>query len=103
MGYKPWFFKHCESKLADGKPSVEFIPLREYYHRHTRSLFWEMELMFPIGNHPLVRLLFGWMVPPKVSFLKLTQSEMTRKLVEETHIAQDFMLPMSALGDTLDL
>ena len=37
--HKPWFFKHVESKLADGKPSVEYVPLRDYYHRHTHSMF----------------------------------------------------------------
>ena len=101
--YKPWFYKHCESKLHDGKPSVEYIPLRDYYHRHTKSMFWEMELFLPVGNHPLARVLLGWLLPPKVSFLKLTQTEMTRKLVEETHIAQDFMLPMDRLEECIAL
>jgi delta24-sterol reductase len=106
--YKPWFFKHCESKLRGGRgeknteQTVEYIPLRDYYHRHTKSMFWEMELMLPVGNHPLARYLLGWMLPPKVSFLKLTQTEMTRKLTEETHVAQDFMLPMSELGSFMD-
>ena len=102
--YKPWFFKHVEAKLRDGgKPSVEFLPLRDYYHRHTRSMFWEMELMLPIGNQPLARFLFGWALPPKVSFLKLTQSEMTRRLTQQTHVAQDFMLPMDELPGLMEL
>jgi len=102
--YKPWFFKHVEAKLRDGgKPSVEFLPLRDYYHRHTRSMFWEMEMMLPIGNQPLVRFLFGWALPPKVSFLKLTQSEMTRRLTQQTHVAQDFMLPMDELPGLMEL
>lgn len=102
--FKPWFFKHVESKLTDMMaPTVEYIPLRDYYHRHTRSMFWEMELMFPIGNLSLVRLLTGWMLPPKVSFLKLTQTEVTRRLTQETHVAQDFMLPMRELPAMLNL
>ena len=104
--FKPWFFKHVESKLKltdAATPTVEYIPLRDYYHRHTRSMFWEMELMFPIGNLSLVRLLTGWMLPPKVSFLKLTQTEVTRRLTQETHVAQDFMLPMRELPAMLNL
>ena len=101
--FKPWFFKHVEAKVGDAKPSVEYIPLRDYYHRHTRSMFWEMELMLPVGNHPIARYLLGWLLPPKVSFLKLTQTEMTRRLTKATHVAQDFMLPMGALGDMLEL
>lgn len=77
--------------------------MRDYYHRHTRSMFWEMRLMLPIGNHPLVRYTLGWLLPPKVSFLKMTQTEMTRRLTEETHVAQDFLLPMSKLPEMLDV
>ena len=105
--HKPWFFKHVESKLwkAKGQSSsaetVEYIPLRDYYHRHTRSMFWEMEMMFPLGNHAIMRWTLGWLLPPKVSFLKLTQTEFTRKLTEETHVAQDFLVPMRDLGSIL--
>ena len=106
--WKPWFFKHVQAMLtrdaaqANNATIVEYIPLRDYYHRHTKSMFWEMELMVPIGNHPLFRYVLGWMMPPKVSFLKLTQTELTRRLTEETHVAQDFLVPMSELGHTLD-
>lgn len=101
--WKPWFFKHVQSKLSDGAPSTEYLLLRDYYHRHTRSMFWEMEMMLPIGNQPLCRLLFGWALPPKVSFLKLTQSELTRRLTQETHVAQDFLVPMDSLGHVMEL
>lgn len=40
--FKPWFYKHVESKF-EGKNLVEFIPLRDYNHRHTKSIFWELE------------------------------------------------------------
>ena len=101
--YKPWFYKHVESKLAAAEATVEYVPLRDYYHRHTHSMFWEMEFIFPVGNHPIARWTLGWLLPPKVSFLKLTQTETTRRLTEETHIAQDFLVPMRELGRTLDI
>jgi delta24-sterol reductase len=52
--FEPWFYKHVEGILnaADDVDdddnegavrAVEYIPLRHYYHRHTRSLFWECE------------------------------------------------------------
>jgi len=44
--YKPWFFKHVERFLTTG-PSVEYIPLRHYYHRHTRSIFWQLQVSVP--------------------------------------------------------
>lgn len=59
LWHKPWFFKHAESMLykknlrsqtqnpsLNTEPIVEYIPLRDYYHRHTQSLFWEMEPRF---------------------------------------------------------
>ena len=38
----------------------ELIPLRDYYHRHTKSLFWEMEDIVPFGNEKWFRYIFGW-------------------------------------------
>lgn len=41
--FKPWFFKHVESFLDVGT-HVEYIPLRDYFHRHSRSIFWEIQV-----------------------------------------------------------
>jgi delta24-sterol reductase len=49
--FKSWFYKHVETFLNKKSISgasdenipldyVEFIPLRDYFHRHTRSIFW---------------------------------------------------------------
>jgi len=101
--FKPWFYKHVESMLRDGKGNrTEYIPLRDYYHRHTKSIFWELEQIVPIGNNPVFRWLLGWAVPPKVSFLKLTQTEAIRKLYEEQHVIQDMLVPISHMGPALD-
>lgn len=102
IGYfwKPWFFKHVEKFLESG-PATEYIPLRHYYHRHSRSIFWELQDIIPFGNNPIFRYLFGWTVPPKISLLKLTQGEATIKLYEKYHIIQDMLVPMKDLGDAL--
>lgn len=42
--YKPWFFKHVENYLKTNREGLEYIPLRQYYHRHTRSIFWELQV-----------------------------------------------------------
>ena len=103
LWFKPWFFKHVESLLTgmgganDGAEVVEYLPLRDYYHRHTRSIFWEAQDIIPIGNHPLFRLLFGWMMPPKVSFLKLTQTEALHRMYKEQHVIQDMLVPINKL------
>ncbi|KAK7889562.1 hypothetical protein WMY93_025122 [Mugilogobius chulae] len=80
---------------------VEYIPLRHYYHRHTRSIFWEIQDIIPFGNNPLFRWVFGWMVPPKISLLKLTQGETIRKLYEQHHVVQDMLVPMKHLQDAI--
>jgi len=109
LWWKPWFYKHVEKMLfqKNGENStdviVEYIPLRDYYHRHSQSLFWEMELMIPIGNNVIFRWLLGWLMPPKVSFLKVSQTEMTRQLVEKTHVAQDFLVPTRKMSELLEL
>ncbi|XP_044761273.1 delta(24)-sterol reductase-like [Coccinella septempunctata] len=99
--YKPWFFKHVQDILNRSDAKTEYIPLRDYYHRHSRSIFWELQDIIPFGNNLLFRLILGWMVPPKISLMKLTQSETTKKLYENNHIIQDMLLPMSYLKETV--
>ncbi|KAJ8306436.1 hypothetical protein KUTeg_016981, partial [Tegillarca granosa] len=100
--WMPWFFKHVETFLTTG-PAVEYIPLRHYYHRHTRSIFWELQDIIPFGNNPIFRYLFGWSVPPKISLLKLTQGETTKKLYEKYQIIQDMLIPMKKLQEALEV
>lgn len=100
--YKPWFYKHVEKFLHSDKNAVEYIPLRHYYHRHTRSLFWEMEEIIPFGNHPVFRALLGWALPPGISLLKYTETATTRRLRENYHVVQDMLMPISLLKKSLE-
>ncbi|XP_050995101.1 delta(24)-sterol reductase [Labeo rohita] len=99
--YKPWFFRHVEGFLRQNRVAVEYIPLRHYYHRHTRSIFWELQDIIPFGNNPLFRYVFGWMVPPKISLLKLTQGETIRKLYEQHHVVQDMLVPLKHIKSAI--
>ncbi|KAJ8278986.1 hypothetical protein COCON_G00060520 [Conger conger] len=99
--FKPWFFKHVENFLTENRSVVEYIPLRHYYHRHTRSIFWELQDIIPFGNNPFFRYLFGWMVPPKISLLKLTQGETIRRLYEQHHVVQDMLVPMKHIQSAI--
>lgn len=103
LWYKPWFYKYVQGYLSKSKPGEELLPLRDYYHRHTKSIFWELEQIIPVGNHPLFRLLLGWAVPPKVSFLKLTQTEGIRQLYETQHVIQDMLVPVDHMKEALDV
>ena len=101
--WKPWFYKHVQAKLNAGDGAhAELIPLRDYYHRHTRSIFWELEDIVPFGNHPLFRWTLGWLMPPHIALLKRTQTEELRKLYEQHHVVQDMLVPVSELGASLD-
>merc|ERR1719150_654145 len=99
--YKPWFFKHVQTFFDLGQ-RTEYIPLRHYYHRHSRSIFWEIQDIIPFGNNPIFRYLFGWLIPPKVSLLKLTQGETLKKLYEEHHMIQDMLVPINQLKASLE-
>lgn len=100
--WKPWFFEHVREFLKTGN-SYEYIPSPDYFHRHTKSIFWEMKEIVPFGNHPVFRYLLGWMASPKVSFLKLTTTERLFKVYEEKHVDQDMLVPYSKLGETLSV
>ncbi|CAH1153510.1 unnamed protein product [Phaedon cochleariae] len=101
--YKPWFFVHVRDKLQSTNKTVEYIPLRDYYHRHTRSIFWELQDIIPFGNNVIFRYLLGWLVPPKVSLLKLTQTEATKKLYENNHVIQDMLVPVENLPESMKI
>lgn len=75
----------------------------DYYHRHTRSIFWELQDIIPFGNNVVFRVLCGWMVPPKVSLLKLTETETTKRLYEEHHVVQDMLVPITTLKESIDV
>ena len=99
--YKPWFYKQVEKFLKNNSTSVEYIPLRDYYHRHTRSLFWEMEEVIPFGNSLWFRYLLGWALPPQLSLMKYFETETTRALREKHHVVQDMLMPISLLKKSL--
>mmetsp|Transcript_10908 Transcript_10908/g.15498 ORF Transcript_10908/g.15498 Transcript_10908/m.15498 type:complete len:532 (-) Transcript_10908:83-1678(-) len=102
--WKPWFFMHVAKYLnfaAKGGSYLEYIPLRHYYHRHTRSLFWEVSEIIPFGNDKWFRYSLGWMMPPKPSLLKLTQTETLRELYEKHHVVQDMLVPFKDLEESL--
>ncbi|KAK6242497.1 hypothetical protein QUC31_013802 [Theobroma cacao] len=99
--FKPWFYQHAQTALKKGE-FVEYIPTREYYHRHTRCLYWEGKLILPFGDQWWFRFLLGWMMPPKVSLLKATQGEAIRNYYHDMHVIQDMLVPLYKVGDALE-
>lgn len=103
--YKEWFYKHVEKYLVNppNDEMVEYIPFSDYCHRHSRSIFWEIADIIPFGNHWFFRYLFGWLVPPKISLLKLTSTPTIMKLYEEKQCIQDVLVPISHLRASLEM
>ncbi|XP_026686359.1 delta(24)-sterol reductase-like [Diaphorina citri] len=73
------------------------VPILDYYHRFSTSLFWEIQDIVPFGNHPLFRYLLGWLMPPKVALLKLTQTQTIKNLYDKHHVVQDYLVPIEEL------
>lgn len=101
LWYKPWFYKHVQTFLEQKHEGVEYLPLRDYFHRHTRGYFWAMEEIIPFGNHPIFRALLGWALPPSIELLKYTETEATRRLRERYHVIQDMLMPIRYLKDSI--
>lgn len=99
--FKPWFYQHAQTALKKGE-FVEYIPTREYYHRHTRCLYWEGKLILPFGDQWWFRWFLGWLMPPKVSLLKATQGESVRNYYHDMHVIQDLLVPLYKVGDALE-
>jgi delta24-sterol reductase len=101
--FKPWFYKHVEQALFREEVVEELLPLRDYYHRHTKSIYWELEDMVPFANHPIYRWLLGWLGAPKVSLVKLTQGVAVRRATLYKHVCQEFMVPLKRLSELHNL
>lgn len=41
-----------ENYLKTNQEGLEYIPLRHYYHRHTRSIFWELQVRLRFPSRP---------------------------------------------------
>lgn len=41
-----------ENYLKTNREGLEYIPLRHYYHRHTRSIFWELQVRLGFPSSP---------------------------------------------------
>ena len=101
--WKPFYFRWLETLLHQGHETYdEYIPLKHYYHRFTRSIFWEIEDMIPFANHPLYRFFWGWMGAPEVSLLKLFQGPVIRKNSVNAHVVQESCMPVRMLEEGLD-
>jgi len=98
--WKEWYYVHVERALTNGQFD-EYIPVRHYHHRFTRSIFWELRDLVPFANHPIYRYLFGWLGAPKVSFLKLTMTPQIRREVIYKHVVQDIIIPIDEMSNQL--
>ncbi|CAI4224200.1 unnamed protein product [Auanema sp. JU1783] len=101
--HKPWFYTHVQKVSERNEPMVEYIPLRDYYHRHSKSIFWEINEIVPFGNNIIFRWLLGWMCPPKISLLKLTTPPALRRLYDRNHVLQDMLIPLDKLSEAVKL
>jgi Delta24-sterol reductase len=99
--YQPWFAGRSRGFLKTGAHD-EYIPLVDYYRRHVRGMYWESELIVPFGNQAWFRYLLGWMMPPKISFLRLTQGERIKQYYDQKHVIQDALVPIEHLEKTLE-
>jgi len=108
--WKPFYYRYVEGMIdapprpgdAEGACHGELIPLKHYTHRFTRSVFWELEDMIPFSNHPLYRLLWGWLGAPEVGLLKLAQGPVIRQASVEAHVVQESIAPLRHLAECIE-
>ncbi|CAN4078188.1 unnamed protein product [Withania somnifera] len=80
------------SNCSEKREFVEYIPTRDYCHRHTRSIYWEGKLILPFGDQFWFRYLFGWLMPPNY----------IRNYYHDHHVIQDLLVPLHKVADTLE-
>ena len=100
--YKPWFYTHAARSLKSGAFS-DYIPTRHYFHRHTPSVFFQLKDLIRFANTPWYRYLWAWMGAPKISLMKLTMTRELRRQAFENRVAQDILVPIRHLPESIRL
>ena len=91
--WKRWFYQHVAAITRSG-PAVEFVPIQDYYRRHSRSFFWLIRDTNPLVGSLFFRYLFGWLLP--VFSLKVLDIQN-----EDDRIIQDMIVPAQCLNKIL--
>jgi len=101
--WKTWYYVWMESFLERKLMKYdEYIPAKHYFHRFSRSIFWELRDMIPFANHPIYRYLLGWMGAPKVKIIKLLTNRKIRWETMYKHVVQDLIVPITDAGELID-
>lgn len=99
--YKKWFYSHVETFLEKGR-KTEFIPLRQYFHRHTPSVFFQLKDLIPFANQAWYRYFFAWLGAPKISLMKLTYTKTLRREAMFNRVTQDIIVPIQDMDESLN-
>ncbi|MEV4502081.1 FAD-binding protein [Streptomyces klenkii] len=99
--YKPWFHEHARARCRLRR-NVEYVPLRDFHFRHSRSIYWAAEMLVPSGNHPLFRNALGWLMPPKAAFLKRTETPGIRRMYLRNTATQEALVPLGTLPEAIE-
>ncbi|KAK3252247.1 delta(24)-sterol reductase [Cymbomonas tetramitiformis] len=103
LWYKQWFWMHVKGFLSKSGPVNEYVPTLEYVFRHNRGIFWALrDQMGMIGNNVFFRYFFGWLSPPKVTFLKLPATPEIRVEMMCQRVYQDIVLPLRTLPEAIN-
>ncbi|XP_047738104.1 delta(24)-sterol reductase [Hyalella azteca] len=62
----------------------------------------ERHKVIPFCNNPFFRYLFGFLLPPKIAFLKFTTTPGVRAMTFTKQVFQDIVLPMNQLEDQIN-
>jgi len=101
--FKPYFYEQCREKLSNpSKVDYDYIPLKDYYQRHNRSIFWDLPDICPAVEWKLFRWIAGWMLPPRIQLIKWCQTDSLAKFYEENYALQDFLVPLENMKGIIE-
>ncbi|KAJ1370928.1 hypothetical protein KIN20_032753 [Parelaphostrongylus tenuis] len=100
--YKPWFYTHLQKIASSNEEYTEFVPIRDFHNRHSRSLFWELKNLIPFDKWFLFQWLVGWMISSRTQLLESFTPKMIKSWLYLTHMREDLIVPLEHLEQTMD-
>ncbi|XP_021960340.2 delta(24)-sterol reductase isoform X2 [Folsomia candida] len=101
--YKHIFHNHAHSILKKGRDSyVEYVPLIDYYHRHSRGIFWVFSENFVLLNYSVFLFLFGCMLNPYIPSQRLIPN-VAWNFLTSGQVVQDYVVPFKTAQKFYDM
>ena len=81
----------------------DVVSIEDYYFRHSKGIFWEMEYLQRWSSSAWFRNSLGWTTPMSINLFKRAMPNWVLQHYSDNHIVQDYLVPLSSLASLMEI